>query len=255
MINGQNIWLIGGTAESREIAIEISRLNLYYVITVTTEQALYLYPQSPCLTVIITRLSKITAAEFIKKYKIKAIIDASHPYATEISKLAIYCATNFNLPYLRYERPTLSGDNIIEVKSLDTLLNSHYLLGKRVLLTLGYQSLKSFKDWHNKATLYARILPKIDSLQAALNAGFPPKQLIAFRPPLNYEMEKALWQHWQIETVVSKASGRVGGEDIKRQISQELKIPLILIQRPSLSYPQQTSELEQVKQFCEREMG
>jgi precorrin-6A/cobalt-precorrin-6A reductase len=252
MINQQNLWLIGGTSESREIAIEISRLNLSCVVTVTTEDATRLYPKHPCLTVVINRLDKQKAGEFLKKYRIKRIIDASHPYACEISQLAIHLAATYQLPYLRYERPILDRKNVIEVESLYTLLNNNYLQGKRVLLTIGYQSLKFFQDWQDKATLYARILPKIDSLQAALNAGFSPKHLIAFRPPLDYAMEKALWQHWQIETVISKASGNVGGEAIKRQISQELNIPLILIQRPSLSYPQQTSKLEEVKQFCQQ---
>jgi precorrin-6A/cobalt-precorrin-6A reductase len=252
MINQQNLWLIGGTSESREIATEISRLNLSCVVTVTTEDATRLYPQHPCLTVVMTRLSREKGAKFLKKYNIKAIIDSSHPYASEISQLAIHLSTTDQLPYLRYERPMLDGNSVIEVESLHTLLNGNYLQGKRVLLTIGYQSLKFFQDWHDKTTLYARILPKIDSLQAALNAGFSPKQLIAFRPPLDYVMEKALWQHWQIETVISKASGNVGGEAIKRQISQELDIPLILIQRPSLSYPQQTNKLEEVKQFCEQ---
>ncbi|MGK7934081.1 MAG: cobalt-precorrin-6A reductase [Microcystaceae cyanobacterium] len=252
MINQQNLWLIGGTSESRELATAIIRLNLSCVVTVTTEEAIPLYPQHPCLTVVITRLSREIAAEFVINNNIKGIIDASHPYASEISQLAIHCATIYQLPYLRYERPILLGQNIIEVESLHTILTDYYLLGKRVLLTIGYQGLKFLENWHDKATLYARILPKIDSLQAALNAGFSPKQLIAFRPPLDYEMEKALWQHWKIETVVSKASGQVGGEDIKRQISQELKIPLILIQRPSLSYPQQTSDLEQIKIFCQQ---
>ncbi len=114
---------------------------------------------------------------------------------------------------------------------------------------MGSNALPFFQNWQKKAILYARILPKIESLQVALNAGFPSDRLMAFRPPLNYAVEKALWQHWNIEIVVSKASGKAGGEDIKQKVAQALNIPLILIKRPHFNYPQQTSNLEEVKKF------
>ncbi len=248
----KSIWLIGGTSESREITQILLRLSYTCIVTVTTPEAQFLYPPHPDLTVIIGRLKGQALTDFIPKYAICGIIDASHPYAVTISQQAIQLANRYQIPYLRYERPENSQGNSIIVKSFDALFSTSYLLGKRVLLTVGYQSLSLFESWHSKATLYARILPKLESLKGALAAGFSPERLIAFRPPLNLEMERALWKHWQIECVVSKASGKVGGETLKQQVANLLNIPLIIIDRPILNYPQQTNNLEDIILFCQQ---
>jgi precorrin-6A/cobalt-precorrin-6A reductase len=100
--------------------------------------------------------------------------------------------------------------------------------------------------------LFARILPSITALEAALMAGFTPDRLIALRPPISLELERALWQQWQLSLVVTKASGKPGGEDVKRQLAAELSVKLAVIDRPILNYPQWTNDLEQAIGFCWR---
>ena len=51
----------------------------------------------------------------------------------------------------------------------------------------------------------------------AIAAGFTTDKIIAIRPPINKELEQALWQQWQISLVVTKASAKAGGEDIKKR--------------------------------------
>ncbi|HEY9847553.1 MAG TPA: precorrin-6A reductase, partial [Candidatus Caenarcaniphilales bacterium] len=169
---------------------------------------------------------------------------------------AIAAARQLQIPYLRFERPPLfatatgAGSRIITLDSVASLLAGEYLQGQRVLLTVGYKPLGLFATWHTQATLFARILPSGIALEAALAAGFSPERLVALRPPVPVDLERALWQHWQITTVVTKASGQPGGEDIKRAVATELGIPLIVIARPSLSYPRQTSDLAIALAFC-----
>jgi precorrin-6A/cobalt-precorrin-6A reductase len=90
----------------------------------------------------------------------------------------------------------------------------------------------------------------MESLKVALESGFTSDRLIAIRPPINIDLEKALWQQWNISLVVSKASGQAGGEEIKQMVSQLLGIPLIIIARPKFDYPQQTNNLNEVLRFC-----
>lgn len=79
-------------------------------------------------------------------------------------------------------------------------------------------------------------------------------QLIALRPPISPELEQALWRQWRITTVIAtvitKASGRAGGEEVKRAIAQELGIQLILLARPDMTYPAQTERVEEVIAWC-----
>ncbi|MDJ0742693.1 MAG: cobalt-precorrin-6A reductase [Xenococcaceae cyanobacterium MO_167.B27] len=246
----QPIWLIGGTKESVVIAHKISGFKVPLIVTVTTAEARNLY-NSPVNTLVGCMGGK-EIEQFCQEQRIAAIIDASHPFAVEISQNAIATATKLQIPYLRYERAkgSSSAQNSITVlDSFETLLQGDYLLGKRVLLTVGCKVLPLFKSFHDKCTLFTRVLPKLDSLQTALDAGFTSDRIIALRPPISPELETALWQQWNISVVVTKASGKPGGEDIKQQVANRLGITLIAIARPPVAYPQQTSCIEEVMTY------
>ena len=251
-MNGK-IWLIGGTSDSATIAQMLLDSDLPFIVTVTTKTACSLYSTDD---IAVGRMNRVEMESFCRK-GILAVVDASHPYAVEVSQSAIASAAKANLPYLRYERVNYlsstaipTNANIIELPSFDDLVAGDYLQNKRVLLTVGCKSLPLFKSWQNKAVLFARVLPKTSSLETALAAGFKSDRLIAIRPPLNRALETALWQQWQIDLVVTKASGTAGGEDVKRQVAADLNIPLIIITRPQVVYPRQTSVFAEVVAFC-----
>ena len=232
----------------------LTAASIPFVVTVTTPTARALYPSTT--RVIVGCMNQPKMQSFCQQHQIAAIVDASHPYAVEVSSGAIATATKLSLPYLRYERVschTSERTNLVtELNSFKTLLAGDYLTKQRALLTVGCKALPLFQSWQDRATLFARVLPKISSLETALDAGFTSDRLIAIRPPISMAMETALWQQWQISLVVTKASGTAGGEDIKGQVAKALKIPLIIIARPSIAYPQQTSELPEVLSFCQQ---
>ena len=244
-------WVIGGTSESVIIAQAIAENNFPCVVTVTTADAVKLYPVLSNLQIRVGQLKEFQIHELIQQEKIIAIIDASHPYAIAISETVIKVAQALQIPYLRYERAELvPSPNITVLENFETLLAENYLTNQRVLLTVGYKVLPKFKIWQSQAVLFARILPSMESLKVALDSGFTSDRLIAIRPPLSMDLEKALWQQWNISLVVSKASGKAGGEEIKQKVSQVLGIPLIVIARPKVDYPQQTNNLNEVLRFC-----
>lgn len=262
------VWLIGGTSESAALAKIIAQAGVPCLATVTTEAARSLYPDFPQLQIWVGRLSPQSLPAFLQEHSIAAILDASHPFAVEISELAIAAAQKFTIPYLRFERDEMGcgvwgvGRGGTEHQnreqafdSVEALLASNCLCQQRILLTLGYRSLPLFQSWQSQATLFTRILPSEVALKAALDAGFTSDRLIAIRPPVPIELERALWQHWQISTVVTKASGTPGGEDVKRQVAKELGVNLILIKRPPIIYPQQTDNLEKALKFCLDQIG
>ena len=249
------VWLIGGTRDSATIANILAESQVSLVITVTTDSAQTLY--SCGAEVFVGCLDKSAMGSFCQQNSVKAVIDASHPYATQVSRQAIAVTTQLKIPYLRYERANYpdwdvrkQDTEVIKLASFDSLLTGDYLINQRVLLTVGCNALPKFQSWQKRATLFARILPKIKSLEMAIAAGFNSDRLIAIRPPLSVDTETALWRQWQISLVVTKASGKAGGEDVKRQVAANLGIPLIIITRPQINYPQQTSEFAEVLAFC-----
>ena len=245
------LWLIGGTQESIDLAKVIAQNQLPCIISVTTESARSLYPAASTLSVYVGRLNPAQIKQFLQQ-QIVAVLDASHPYAVEISQNAIAATFEQKIPYLRYERPMLKQGISLD---FETLLAGNQLQGRRVLLTIGYTPLHRFQFWHERATLFARILPSAIALEAAFKAGFTPNNIICLRPPISADLEKALWRQWQISLVVTKASGTAGGEDIKRSVAAELGIPLIAINRPIIEYPQQTSDLSIALEFCRHQLA
>ncbi len=255
----KRIWLIGGTGESVILAQAIAHARLPCVVSVTTQSATALYDFAPEIQVHVGKLDSKELSSFLTKYNIGVVLDASHPFAVDISKNAISAAADLErvcsqtLGYLRFERSTLAmSETDWSVNSFEALLETDWLQGQQVLLTIGYRFLSLFKAWQDRATLFTRILPSPVALEAALESGFSSDRIIALRPPISYELERSLWQQWQISTVVTKASGAPGGEDIKRKLAGQLGVRLIIIARPVIAYPQQTSDVEQALQFCQQ---
>jgi len=240
------ICLIGGTTESRAIAQRLTRESIPWLATVVTPRARALYQDLPGQI----RVGALTPPEltsFLQKADIRAIVDASHPFATEISRQAI--ATG--LPYLRFERPDLPVEPPAQqVPDLGTVLQPRYLDQRRVLLTLGVKSLAAFRPWQTRAQLWARILPTPEAQSRAIAAGFAPERLIPTRLPVSHTQERDLWRTLAVDTVITKASGQAGGVAIKQAVARELQTPLLIIARPSLNYPEQTADLNRVCSFC-----
>ncbi|MCS7293746.1 MAG: precorrin-6A reductase, partial [Gloeomargarita sp. SKYBB_i_bin120] len=213
------------------------------VITVTTDRAKQLYSDTS-LRVVVTCLTPANISAFLQTYQITRILDMSHPHAAVISQLAIQCSEQYHLPYLRYERPSIRSDSpfCLYWRDLDELFTTYHFGCERILVTLGYRQLPRLKPYWGAHTWFVRILPDPVALTTALDVGFAPQNIIALWPPVSREMERALWQTWGITQVIAKASGAPGGEDIKQTVAQELGVVLHLLQRPAVSYPQQTDD-------------
>lgn len=250
------LWVIGGTSDSRYLAQALVTAQIPCIVTVTTPEARRTYGEISGLQVWVGTLVPQTLPDFLQQHEVQGILDASHPFAVEISRAAMAIAQAQGLPYLRFERPALlpptteSAPRVLSMASVAELLTSQVLLDQRVLLTLGYRWLPSFASWQDRSTLFARILPSTVALQTALQAGFTPDRLIALRPPISVDLERALWRQWQLTLVVTKASGLAGGEASKRQVAAELNLSLVVIERPAVNYPEMTDCYEEAIQTC-----
>ncbi|MEM6449766.1 MAG: cobalt-precorrin-6A reductase [Cyanobacteria bacterium P01_D01_bin.105] len=260
--DGAKVWLIGGTSESAELASALAERHIPFVVTVTTAVASTLYPAET--SVFVGKLTQAQMGDFVLTHTVSCVLDASHPFAQVVSTGAIaLAAQSGHIAYLRYERAPISseqgepdnGELVSSHPSLETLLNPSQLRGQTILLTLGCHILLNYApqlaQLRKTSKLFVRVLPSQAALSAALSTGFSAKNILALRPPISYSLEKALWQQWQISTVIAKASGQAGGEAIKRQVAAELGVHLRLLQRPPIKYPHQTHCLAEAIRFCE----
>lgn len=276
------VWLIGGTSESRELAQALSARKIPYIVTVTTPEAQALYLELEAHRVRVGAMTPAAMSDFALSHNVRCILDASHPFASTVSQQAIALSTAADLghpiSYMRYERSAhhsidqdsadqdsadqdsadqdrthsqrATQTNITVVENLKTLIESNLLRHQRVLFTLGYRSLPQVARLHETSTLFARVLPSEKAIAGAIAAGFSPANIIALRPPVALALEKALWQQWDISYVVAKAAGSASGETVKRQAATALGIHLVLLKRPTLLYPKQTNCVLEAINWC-----
>ena len=86
-----SIWIIGGTGDSAKLTSAITAVTSDFVVTVTTPEARQLY-DAGC-KVIVGTMDEDSMVQFCHRYRISAIVDASHPFAVNVSQNAIAIKT------------------------------------------------------------------------------------------------------------------------------------------------------------------
>jgi precorrin-6A/cobalt-precorrin-6A reductase len=166
--------------------------------------------------------------EYLQTANIDFIIDATHPFAAEISRNAAGAATTVGIPRLMLIRPEwvrLPADDWVEVKSIEAAVLAIPATAERIFLTIGRQQLAPFASLTDRWCLIRSIDPPDESIL------LPPGQLLLDRGPFSLTQELQLLRDYQIDTIVSKNSG---GEATYAKImaARELGVPVVMVQRP-----------------------
>ncbi|WP_310482380.1 cobalt-precorrin-6A reductase [Chamaesiphon sp. VAR_48_metabat_403] len=165
---------------------------------------------------------------YLQTERIDLIIDATHPFAAQISQHVAGAATKVGIPRLVLIRPEwarLPEDNWIEVKSVAAAVTAIPASAKRIFLTIGRQQLAPFASLTDKWCLMRSIDPP------DLSISLPPGKLLLDRGPFSLAAERELLREYRIQAIVSKNSG---GDDTYAKIiaARELGLPVIIVQRP-----------------------
>lgn len=159
-----------------------------------------------------------------------AVLDATHPFAAQISRNAVDACARSAVPYAMFRRPpwqAQSGDTWVSARDLDhaaQLLSAH---GSRVFLTIGRQGVAAFANDARASFLIRSIDPP--SGPTPLHA-----EILLARGPFDVESEIDLLRARSIDVVVTKNSG--GGQTYaKIEAARRLSIPVIMVQRPEIA--------------------
>jgi precorrin-6A/cobalt-precorrin-6A reductase len=253
----KKVLLLSGTHEGPPLAEALVESGLEVRATVTREEAVAsLFGGIRDRIVVEARgFTEQSLIEFLRRGEADVVLDATHPFAARITQIARAACRLCGIPYVRYERPdweppagTLFAAGFADAASMLPDL------GTRVMLTIGAKQLKHFVPLQDRLALYARILPSPLSIQQALAAGFRQDRLLCLRPPFSQEFNKAIFQEYGAEVLVTKASGLEGGVREKVLAVRELKIKVLMIRRPSIAIdiPAVSSLPEAVRACAER---
>lgn len=241
------ILVMAGTSDARELALQIKEAGYALLTSVVTENAAK-GMEEVGLPVRFGRLNETELAELIVNGDFKIVIDASHPFAEEASKNAIAAATRANVPYIRFERESISYHDHPQLFYVDNYEQAAQMAAIKqgvVMLTTGSKTLKVFTDrllGLPNTTLIARMLPRKDNLEKCEELGIEQKYIVAMQGPFTKELNTALYNQYKVTLMITKESGKVGAVDEKLEAALELGIDTIMIGRPAVAYGNQHSD-------------
>ena len=217
--------ILGGTAEAVELARACAALPELELINSLAGRT-----RAPALPPGEVRIGGFGGAggltRFLAERAIDRVIDATHPFATQIGAHAELACHEAGVPRLRLLRPawtTEPGDHWIEVDDLAEAARRLPGLGCRIFLTVGHQELGAF------ARLDLWFLVRTIEPTGAL--PLRQSQWLAGRGPFSVEDELALLRAHAIDVLVTKASGGAATY-AKLAAARQLGLPVVMVRRP-----------------------
>ena len=250
------ILVLAGTQDGREIAAGLREAGHEVLASVVSEYGRELAEQSG-VPVQAAAMDEQELQQFVVQRAIRLIIDATHPYAVNVSRNAKQVAETLHIPCLRYERPDSAlpvYERLVLATDLQSAARMAVNLGKSVFLTTGSHSLPLFRAAAagTDCRLIARVLPQPDVIAECIANGFSPADIVAAQGPFSQELNRALFRAYGADVVVTKNSGAIGGTDDKMAAAIELGLILVVVQRPPLIQQQVFQSLEELLEYLRR---
>ena len=246
----KKIFLIAGTEDGRELANFLQRHGFDVTASVVSDYGRKLLENCAGIKINDKPLDRDALEKILRAENFNCLVDASHPYAKNISANAIQAAQSAKIAYIRYERAEVAPtyEKIFHVDSYESAAVKASELGKNIFLTTGSRSLKIFVESPalSDCNLTARILPTADVLTLCENLGLSPKQIVAMQGPFSVALNVELFRHASAEVIVTKDGGQIGGADTKIAAAEILNLPVVMIRRPKIFYPKLAATFDDV---------
>jgi len=171
--------------------------------------------------------------QYLRAQGITQVIDATHPFAAQMSRHAVEACAALGIPLLAMERPAwqaLPGDQWLRVPDMDAAAQALAPHMQRVFLSIGRKQLAAFAP---QAAARRFVLRVIDQTDEPLPLPASSYELLIARGPFALDEERALLQRYAIDCIVSK---NAGGADTyaKIEAARALRIPVVMVERPQL---------------------
>lgn len=242
------IVIFSGTTEGRALSRLLAEQGAEVTVCVATEYGREEQGTMAGVTVLAGRKTPEEMADILRGCDL--CVDATHPYAVQVTKSIRTACAAAEVPYRRLLRRNSgeTGDAIIVDSAAEAAERLARMPGN-VLLTTGAKELKEFSAL-DPARLFPRVLPTHESLAACEAAGIPHHNILAMQGPFSQELNEAIIRQFRVSVLVTKDGGAAGGFQEKVQAARSTGAALILIRRP-----EETGEtFEEIVQSCEELM-
>lgn len=231
------ILVLAGTSDGRDVVKALASGGFDVLACAATRYGASLLEGSGALRISGRRLSGAEIGDMIIENGVKILVDATHPYAEEVSATAVEVCREKEVRYIRYQRPASRVQEhplVIHAKSYPEAAEKAAELGEVIFLTTGSKTLDVFLDAAKKRgrRVVARLLPQPEVLKRCFELGLTPADIAAIQGPFSLELNIALLRHYNASVLVTKDGGALGGTEEKLSAALNLGIPVVVVDRP-----------------------
>lgn len=234
-----NLLILGGTTEANALARALAERGI---------AATYSYagrvetPRPQPLPVRIGGFGGVAGlVRYLRDAAVTHVIDATHPFATQMSRNAVAACAEADLPLAALTRPPWRpqpGDDWRVVPDIPAAVAALAGPARRVFLALGRQHLAAFAAQPQHFYL-CRLVEAPDTMPLSR------AEVVVARGPFTIAGDLALMQDHDIQMLVARNAGG-SGAGAKIDAARALGLPVVMIQRPALPARREFHEVARV---------
>ncbi len=223
-----NLLILGGTSEASALAERLAG-DTRYAATLSLAGRTEAPRRAPIPMRVGGYGGADGLAQYLRETSVDVLIDATHPFAEQISANAVLAAEAAQKPLIVLARPAwrpVKGDNWTMVADLDAAAAALPEAPANVFLTVGRQSLVPFaaKPQH---TYLIRVIDPPD-----IPADMTRTAIVVGRGPFEVGAEVNLLRNRRIQHLVTKNSGGKASA-AKLAAARTLGVPVVMVDRPA----------------------
>jgi precorrin-6x reductase len=248
------IGLILGTSEGRKILSLLNNHTEDIFVSTATEYGGEILKDYKYTHLNTKPLAFDELVETLREKGVNKLVDASHPYAIEISKNAMKACEILNIEYIRYERPSSvekfrDERYIIEVKDYDELYDKLKNIEGNILNTTGSRNLDKILSMKVENRIIHRVLPSVKVMQECIDKDVNIEDIIAIKGPISYEFNCAFIKEYKAKAMILKDSGTAGGTEEKLKACVDNCIYGLVVGRKSVEYKKAFYNVEHLVKY------
>ena len=179
---------------------------------------------------------------YLQRHRITHVIDATHPFAAQMSHNAVAACAQLGLPLIALSRAPWvpqAGDDWTHVADIAAAVAALNRSAARVMLAVGRMHLHEFTPNGQHFYLLRLVDPPTDA------PPFRDHHVLVSRGPFTQADDRILMQQYGIDVVVSKNAGGTGAY-AKIAAARDLGLPVIMIDRPAMPARLEATSVAQV---------